>query len=112
MDLRVVEESESLTHVALEGDLDIPGVNQVGDKLYFHLTARRKPSIVDLEGVRMLSSLGMGLLVRVSQSLRRHGKGMVLLNPVGVVDQSLRTTNLDKVIPIATTREEALALLG
>jgi anti-anti-sigma factor len=112
MNLRVIEESDGLTHVALEGELDIPGVNEVGDKLYFHLTARRKPSIVDMSGVRMLSSLGMGLLVRVSQSLRRHGIPMVLLGPVGTVAESLRMTNIDKVIPIAGSREEALKLLA
>ena len=44
MELRVIEESDGLTHVALEGELDIPGVNAVGDKFYFHLTARRKPA--------------------------------------------------------------------
>ena len=73
MELRVIEESDGLTHVALEGELDIPGVNAVGDKFYFHLTARRKPAIVDMAGVRFLSSLGIGMLVCVAQSLKRHG---------------------------------------
>lgn len=112
MELRVIEESEALTHVALDGDLDIPGVNAVGDKFYFHLTARRKPAIVDLAAVKILSSLGIGLLVRVAQSLKRHGVGMVLLNPTGTAGESLRMTNIDKVIPIASSREEALGILG
>ncbi|HEX5136675.1 MAG TPA: STAS domain-containing protein [Planctomycetota bacterium] len=111
MNLRVIEETDALTHLALEGDLDIPGVNAVGDKFYFHLTARRKPSIVDVAAVRFMSSLGIGLLVRVSQSLRRHGVGMVLVGAAGKVDEMLRMTNIDKVIPMAATREQALALL-
>lgn len=108
----MIEETDALTHVALEGDLDIPGVNAVGDKFYFHLTARRKPAIVDIAGVRFLSSLGIGMLVRVAQSLRRHGVPMVLAGARGGIGETLRMTNIDKVIPMAATREEALALLG
>ena len=106
--MHVIEESNGLTHVALEGDLDIEGTNAVQDPFYFHLTSRRKPAIVDLSGVKFIASLGIGMLVRVSQSLRRHGVGMVLLSPARMVDETLRAAHIDQVIPIAATREEAL----
>jgi anti-anti-sigma factor len=111
MELHVIERSDDLTHVALEGDLDIDGVNAVQDSFYFNLTARRKPAIVDMSGVRFIGSLGVGMLVRVAQSLRRNKIGMVLLNPAGMVDETLRLTCIDQVIPFVQTREEAVEKL-
>jgi anti-anti-sigma factor len=109
--LHVVERSDVLTHVALEGDLDVEGVNAIEDAFYFNLTAPKKPAIVDMAGVKFISSLGMGMLVRVAQSLRRQGVRMVLLNLQGTIDESLRMTNIDQVIPFASSREEALERL-
>ncbi len=111
MNLHVVERSDSLTHVALEGELDIEGVNAVQDAFYFNLTSRRKPSIVDLAAVRFIASLGIGMLVRVQHSLRRNGVSMVLLNPQGMVGETLRTASIDELIPIVASREEALERL-
>jgi anti-anti-sigma factor len=112
VNLRVIDESDALTHVALEGSLDIEGVNAVQDKFYFHLTARRKPAIVDMAGVGFIGSLGIGMLVRVAQSLKRQGLPMVLLNTAGKVDEALRLLNIEQVIPFAKSREEALARLA
>jgi anti-anti-sigma factor len=112
VNLHVIERSDALTHIALEGDLDIAGVNAVQDPVYFNLTSRKKPAIVDMSAVKFIGSLGIGMLVRVAQSLRRQGFPMVLVNPCGMVDQALRLTNIHLVIPIATSREEALAKLG
>ncbi len=111
MNLQVVERSDSLTHIALVGDLDIEGVNATQDAFYFNVATRRKPTIVDLSGVKFIGSLGIGMLVRVAQSLIRNGGRMVLLNPVGTVDEMIRLLNLDSVIPIVKTREEATARL-
>jgi len=107
VELRVVEHSERLTHVALEGSLDINGVNAVADAFYFNLTSRKRPGIVDMSGVTFIGSLGVGMLVRVAQSLRRQGFRMVLLNPVSTVEGTLRLSSIDKVIPIASSVKEA-----
>jgi anti-anti-sigma factor len=111
MKLNVVEESDQVTHIALEGSLDVEGVNKVADPVYFHLTSRKRPGIVDMGGVTFIGSLGMGMLVRVAQSLRRQGFKMVLLNTRGIVDEALRLTNIHHVIPFAASRDEALGLL-
>ena len=111
MKLRVVEQSDQVTHIALEGDLDVEGVNAIEDKVYFNLTTRRKPAIVEMSAVNFAGSLGIGMLVRVAQSLKRQGCGMVLLNPVSKVDESLCFTNIHMVIPIVQSRDEALERL-
>ncbi|MFI5403480.1 MAG: STAS domain-containing protein [Planctomycetota bacterium] len=112
MNLQVVEQSDAVTHVALRGCLDVEGVNAIQDQFYFNLTARRKPSIVDMAGVTFIGSLGVGMLVRVAQSLRRNGVRMVLLNPKGTVEETLRILDLGQVIPMTANHEEALGLLG
>ncbi len=112
MKLHVVEQSDEVTHIALEGSLDVEGVNVISDAVYFNLTTRKKPAIVDLARVDFIGSLGMGMLVRVAQSLRRQGFGMVLMNPRGTCAESLQLTNIDQVIPFVTTREEAIGKLS
>lgn len=111
MKLHVVEQSDQVTHIALEGSLDVEGVNVISDPVYFNLTTRKKPAIVDMAGVDFIGSLGMGMLVRVAQSLRRQGFKMVLLNPRGMAEESLRLTNIDLVIPFAASLDEAMGKL-
>lgn len=111
MRLNVIEQSEEVTHIALEGSLDVEGVNAIENPVYFNLTSRKKPAIVDMAGVSFIGSLGMGMLVRVAQSLKRQGFKMVLLNTRGIVDEALRMTNIHFVIPFATSRDEAMGML-
>ena len=111
MELTVIEQSDDLTHVALAGQLDLQGVEEIEDTFYRNTTSREKPVIVDMAQVNFIGSLGIGMLVRVSQSMRTLDMKMVMMNTTGLVDETLRIANIDKLIPIVSTREEALDLL-
>jgi anti-anti-sigma factor len=111
IDVKLIESSEKVTHVALCGRLDTEGVGAVELAFASHTAARRRPTIVDLSGVDYLASLGMGMLVRTARSLSSHSAGMVLLNPQGPVERALRAAQIDSVVPIVYERDEALRRL-
>jgi anti-anti-sigma factor len=111
-EVRVVETSDCLTHVALDGRLDVQGVDAVELRFTAHTVARRKPTIVDLSGVSFLASLGIGMLLRAAKTLQIHKAGLVVLAPQPLVERTLRASSLDHVIPIVADRDEALRRLS
>jgi anti-anti-sigma factor len=110
--LSVVESSESLTHVSLEGRLDLAGVQEIELRFTTQTASRKKPTVVDVSGLEFIASLGMGMLVKVSRVLRGERDGLVLVAPRPLVEKTLRDASLEKILPIANDRDEALRILG
>jgi anti-anti-sigma factor len=108
--MKVIERSDELTHVSLDGRLDIAGVELVQLPVTMVVVARKKPAIVDMSGVELLVSIGIGMLVSAARALKNHGTTMIVFAPREGVAQVLRLSSIDKMIPIAATKEEALAL--
>jgi len=69
----LVEADDHFTIVAVEGPLDIAGVGEVDLKLTTHTITRHKPAIIDLREVQILTSLAIGMLVRIAHAMRAHG---------------------------------------
>ena len=111
MQLNVIRADDEMTELALVGKLDIAGVHAIDLKFHVNTAARRKPTLVDLTQLEMLTSLGIGLIISCGRSLMRHGPKMVLLNPQPVVEEAMNAIGLGEAIPIARTREEAMAIL-
>jgi anti-anti-sigma factor len=110
--LTVIEHGDDLTHIALSGRLDVQGVQKVELKFTSHTAARKRPAIVDFAEIEFIASLGIAMLLGTARALRGHGASMVLISTKGRVDEVLREAGIDKVIPFAASREEAIELLG
>lgn len=111
MQLNVIRADDELTELALVGKLDIAGVHAVDMKFHLNTAARRKPTLVDLSQLEMITSLGIGLIISCGRSLLRHGPKMVLFNPQPAVEEVINAIGLGEAIPIVRSREEALAIL-
>jgi anti-anti-sigma factor len=111
-ELKIIEDTDELTHVALSGRLDLAGVHDVELEFTAKTASRKRPTLVDLSQVEFLASLGMGMLVSVQRSLAAYKARLVLMAPSELVEQSLTAASLDKLIPIARDREHALELLS
>jgi anti-anti-sigma factor len=111
MQLNLIRKDDELTHLALVGRLDIAGLHAIDLKFHGYTAARRKPTIVDLSGLEMITSLGMGLFISCAQSMRRFGANMVLLNPRPAVEEVMNAVGLDKAVPVVHSQEEAMAVL-
>ncbi len=111
MEMKVLNRDDGITHVQLVGKLDISGLHLVVAKFHEATAIAGMPSLVDLTQLEFISSLGMGLLISCSQSLRRHGVRMVLLGPSPEVEEVLRLSRFEELMPICHSLKEALAIV-
>lgn len=107
----IIHERDDVSHVALEGRLDATGVEEMEESFAEATTARGLPTVVDLSGISFMSSLGIGFLFANTKRLKKAGCKLVLLNPKGMVEDVLRISKMDKVMPIAYELEDALQIL-
>ena len=109
VELKILEQTPALTRVAIKGQLDSMGVDQVGPRLNASM-AREGHGIIELSEVTFLASLGIRLLISVAKMLDRRGCRLVLVAPRPLVEQALRHSALDEIIPVAADLEAARAL--
>lgn len=64
---------------------------------------------INLAGVPEMDSWGLGALVRHCTHVRKAGGRCIFFAPVPHVLQVLKTTNLDSVLDIVVTEEDALS---
>ncbi len=68
--------------------------------------------ILDLGGVSLISSVGLGTLVRVTAQVNSRGGRMLLANLKPFVADVLKVTNLDKFFETCESVEDALEKLA
>ncbi|MBI4228903.1 MAG: STAS domain-containing protein [Deltaproteobacteria bacterium] len=111
MELNVIREDDELTHLGVTGRMDLVGLEAMELKFTAHTVSRRKPTLIDLSGVEFLASLGLRLLLSSAKGLKMHGAKMVLLNPQPSVENVLKTSGFDKIVPITHDYNEAIEIL-
>ena len=82
--------------VLLPGDLTAGTVDAVRGRLKELLQAGAKNLLVDLAGVRMVDSMGIGLLIQASNSLAKAGGAFRVVNPSEELIELFRSMRLDK----------------
>jgi anti-sigma B factor antagonist len=68
--------------------------------------------IFDLSGVSFVDSTGIGIIVMCSGKLKDAGGELRLSGASGIVDQTLRLTGVNKIVPFHNTTDEAAAAFG
>jgi len=111
MDVLLVEETDAYIHVALRGNLDESWSEAANQKLTSQTVARRKPTILDLSEVGRITSLGIGVLITIERSMRSLDLGLAIIVGKTPVRQVLEMTSIDILIPVRSTRDEALRAL-
>jgi anti-sigma B factor antagonist len=111
MELRIVKQDGDLTHVALVGRLDVPGVQTIEEEFLQQTAVRGKSTLVDLSEVTFMGSTGLRMLMKAVKSLHARGAKMVLLKPQPLVEQSLMYVAFNKLMPIENDPGRALELL-
>ena len=95
--------------VAGDPDADVSRVMFAVDPTFGEVAAENMYVIADMSKVDFLASLGIRTLVSACKTLRAKNGGMVLLSPQSNVEQVLRSSGIDTIIAITTTRQEAEA---
>lgn len=89
--------------------LDPVAITQLRNKVEEHLRRGEGPNlVVDLNGVGFAGSAALGGLMAIQRACRQHGGSVVLCNVEPMVQEVLRTTKLDNLLPMVPGLEEAL----
>src|SRR6516165_9402895 len=99
MKLDVADMENGITKISLSGRLDVEGALKIDDE-FTEITKGKKNVLVDLSAVPFIASLGIRTLVIGAKATSNNGGKMVLLNPQPNVEQVLRTTRVDTIMPV------------
>lgn len=110
MKLSTEELDGGVTKVVLDGRLDIEGAAAVDLKMNVIAGSSRR-LLLDMQQVSFLGSMGLRSIVVPAQAVRRRGGHVVLFAPVKMVEEVLKASNIDSLIPIHHELSSALAAL-
>jgi anti-sigma B factor antagonist len=99
-----------ITRVILDGRLDIQGAAAVDLKMNV-IAGSKKTVLLDLQNVSFLGSMGLRSLVIPARAIKSRGGKMVIFGPNQLVEEVLKTSSVDTLIPIHHDLESAMAAL-
>ena len=73
------------------------------------LRENAKKIVLDLTGITMLDSTGVGILVVCQGKVTKEGGRLHVAGATGVVEDILQTTNVGKLVPLFSTVAEAVS---
>lgn len=111
MELKVVESDLKITHIALEGRLDLSGVEAVETRFFAAAVARKKPTLVDMSQVTFVVSLGIRMLLGAAKAMKANGCQLALVHTQPLVEETLKLAKLDDVFILTNNEAEAITLL-
>lgn len=100
-----------VTKVILDGRMDIEGSAAIDLRMNV-VAGTAKKLLVDMQNVSFLGSMGLRSLVLPAQAVSRRGGKVVLFAPPKMVEDVLRASNIQAIIPIHHDMVEALAALA
>ena len=111
INLEIVPDHPTLTHIRLNGALDLEWTTETSTALRRLLIDGGKPVLIDLSGVEIMSSIAMGELVTCQKAMGKKGISMVLSSPPEMVAMSLRLSGLTRLFTIVDSEAAAVTLL-
>jgi anti-sigma B factor antagonist len=105
----VVDDVAILT---VTGELDFALCVKLTPELNAALRSSARAVVIDLEGVSLMDSSGVALLINAFRRLDRTGRELAIACPIGPQRRALEVTGLDRHLPMYETREAALAAVA
>jgi anti-anti-sigma factor len=105
----VVDDVAILT---ITGELDFALCVRLTPEFNAALRSSARAIVVDLEGVSLVDSSGIALLLNAYRSLDRGGRQLAIACPMGPQRRAFVLTALDRQLPMYETREAALTAVG
>jgi anti-sigma B factor antagonist len=110
--MNVVELDANVRKIELVGRLDTLGAGAVELRYAAVASGRASGTIVDLSGVDFLASMGVRMLVSCAKAGHARGGRTVLVGARPLVEQTLRVTGIDQLIPLAADETAARQILA
>jgi anti-sigma B factor antagonist len=106
--VELVNPTEDVAVVDLEGDVDIHSAPQFKDVLLQGIEEGAQRIIVDFAKVTFIDSSGLGVLVSGAKRVRRNNGTLDIVCRDDNITRIFEITGLDRIFGIYPTREEAL----
>jgi anti-anti-sigma factor len=112
MEMAVHELESGILGINLSGRMDIVGTQQIDLKFSALTSTRRAQILVDLSNVTFIASIGIRTLIVNAKAQKLRGGSMVLYKPSDQVEEVLRATGIQAIIPIAHDLDAARGAFG
>jgi anti-anti-sigma factor len=99
-----------ITRVVLDGRMDIQGAAAVDMQMNV-VAGSSKFLLIDLSRVSFLGSMGLRSLIIPSQAVTRRGGKVALFAPVPMVEEVLKASRVNEIIPVFHDLDAAVAAL-
>lgn len=110
MNISVEEMDGDITRVVLDGRLDIAGAAEVDLKMNI-IAGSAKLLLIDLKDVAFLGSMGLRSIVVPAKNVNRRGGKTALFAPQPMVEEVIKASNIDQIIPIYHDLDAAVQAL-
>ncbi len=97
-----------VTKLVLSGRIDIAGAQEI-DMPMNVVAGSRRAVVIDLSAVEFMASMGLRHLVVCAKSIFSKRGKVVLLSPQAPVEEVIRVSGIDTLIPVLTDETEAVA---
>jgi len=111
-DIKTEQLGEDAYVISLAGEVDLYTAPEFKERLLEVVGQGGKAVVVDFTNTTFIDSTTLGVLVGGVKRLRPNGGQLTLVCSDRNITKIFEITGLDKVFPIYTSREEAVARLG
>ncbi len=107
-----VGKNQDIVAVVLSGKLDEENCDYLLDCVKDEILEGRKKMILDCAQLNYVSSMGLGMLVRVNARMKKLGGDVKLAAVHGAVSKILSVVGLNRLFQIYSTVDDAIAAHG
>jgi len=111
IDTTLTSLDDGITRVDVHGELDHATVDTLGATLDELADRGATRVVIDLSNLRHVSSSGLAALVRIHLRLMKAGGDVRVTGTQRAVRKVIEVTNLDKILTLHDTAEDALAAM-
>jgi anti-sigma B factor antagonist len=101
-----------ITLISLSGDLDTKSCDYLSSVLVERVEGGCNKLVLDCHRLDYITSLGLGMLLRVHAKLRKQGGDVALARVHGPVAEVFHVVRLDKLFHLYPTVQEAVESIG
>lgn len=103
-------QQSGVTVIAIDGNLmGGPDASTLNDKLVELTDAKKKHVVIDLGGVDIINSSGLGMLIKSASTMKGAGGGMKIAKASDKILELIRITKLTGILETYTTVADAAA---
>src|SRR5947208_437527 len=107
-----IEEQSGVTVIRLSGPIDVSQAIELRDLLGERISGAGAKVLVDLSGVPLIDSSGIGILVTAHRRAAESGAGFAVAGASSSVARVFELTRANKLLRILPTVEEGVAALS